>query len=312
MSRIHEALKKAAEERTAQSSNRAVSDLVDTLAIPNVTVAESVSTSANKEGETAALRQIDPQVLQFEEFKKRCSPATWKIEPSRSVFSAHSEHRVGAEKFRTLRSRLYQIASAQPLKKILVTSSTPAEGKTFVTANLAQSFVRQTGRHVLLIDSDLRASRLHLHFGALEKPGLSEYLRGDCDKCQITQVAPDGNLCLIPGGREVSNPSELLHSDRMKHLLDDMSTMFDWIILDSPPALAVHDASILADMCDGVLFVVRAGTTDFELAEKASSEFREKNLLGVVLNGVQKGDVYEDYYYYGYGSDKGADSKEES
>jgi len=250
--------------------------------------------------------------LEFEEFKKHCTPVTWKIEPSASVFSAHSENRVGAEKFRTLRSRLYQIASAQPLKKILVTSSTPAEGKTFVTANLAQSFVRQAGRRVLLIDSDLRASRLHMHFGAPEKPGLSEYLRGDCDEYQVTQVAPDGNLCLIPGGREVSNPSELLHSDRMKHLLEHMGTMFDWIILDSPPALAVHDASILADMCDGVLFVVRAGVTDFELAEKASAEFREKNLLGVVLNGVEKGDVYGEYYYYGYGSEKSADSKEES
>jgi capsular exopolysaccharide synthesis family protein len=172
-----------------------------------------------------------------------------------------------------------------------------------VTANLAQSFVRQAARSVLLIDSDLRASRLHLHLGAPDKPGLSDYLRGDCDEFQVTQVGNGGNLCLIPGGREVSNPSELLHSDRMRHLLDRMSLMFDWIILDSPPALAVHDASILADMCDGVLFVVRAGATDFELAEKASAEFREKNLLGVVLNRVEKGDAYGDYYY-GYGSDR--------
>ena len=312
MSRIHEALKKAAEERSAQTANRAVSELLDNLTSPQGSPVESVTVPASQLHSPAPHPQLDSQVLEFEEFKKHCTPVTWKIEPSASVFSAHSENRVGAEKFRTLRSRLYQIASAQPLKKILVTSSTPAEGKTFVTANLAQSFVRQAGRRVLLIDSDLRASRLHMHFGAPEKPGLSEYLRGDCDEYQVTQVAPDGNLCLIPGGREVSNPSELLHSDRMKHLLEHMGTMFDWIILDSPPALAVHDASILADMCDGVLFVVRAGVTDFELAEKASAEFREKNLLGVVLNGVEKGDVYGEYYYYGYGSEKSADSKEES
>jgi len=312
MSRIHEALKKAAEERSAQTTNQVVSDLVDSLASPQVAVAEKVTPSENKHIGSTVYLPAGPQVVQFEEFKKRCSPATWKIEPSANVFSAHSEHRIGAEKFRTLRSRLYQIASAQPLKKILITSSTPAEGKTFVTANLAQSFVRQAGRRVLLIDSDLRASRLHLHFGAPEKPGLSEYLCGDCDEYQVTQVAPDGNLCLIPGGREVSNPSELLHSERMKLLLDRMATIFDWIILDSPPALAVHDASILADMSDGVLFVVRAGTTDFEWAEKASAEFREKNLLGVVLNRVEKGYRYGDYYYYGYGSDKDADLQEES
>jgi Mrp family chromosome partitioning ATPase len=74
----------------------------------------------------------------------------------------------------------------------------------------------------------------------------------------------------------------------------------------------VHDASILADMCDGVLFVVRAGTTDYQLAEKASSEFHEKNLLGVVLNRVEKSDTYGDYYYHGYGSQPAAESEAES
>jgi protein-tyrosine kinase len=309
MSRIHEALKKAAEERSAQGVNRAVSDLVE---LPEKsTLGEIVSADAAAHPSIGTRPKLEPAVLKFEEFKKRCTPVTWRIDPSASVFSAHTNHQVGAEKFRTLRSRLYQIATTQPLKKLLITSSTPAEGKTFVTANLAHSFVRQAGRRVLLIDSDLRASRLHLHFGAPEKPGLSEYLRGDCDEFQVTQVGSDGNLCLIPGGREVSNPSELLHSERMKHLLDRMSLVFDWIILDSPPALAVHDASILADMSDGVIFVVRAGATDFELAEKASAEFREKNLLGVVLNRVEKGDAYGDYYY-GYGTEREADKETNS
>jgi protein-tyrosine kinase len=310
MSRIHEALKKAAEERSAQTADRAVSDLVDLSS--QTGLAESVPAKVGARPDSGPRQKSGPGALQFEEFRSRCSPVTWKIEPSASVFSAHMDHQVGAEKFRTLRSRLYQIASAQPLKKLLITSSTPGEGKTFVTANLAQSFIRQSGRRVLLIDSDLRASRLHLHFGAPEKPGLSEYLRGDCDEFQATQVGIEGNLCLIAGGREIANPSELLHSDRMRQLLERMSLMFDWVILDSPPALAVHDASILADMCDGVLFVVRAGSTDFELAEKASSEFREKNLLGVVLNRVEKSDAYGDYYYDGYGSDKEGELKAES
>jgi capsular exopolysaccharide synthesis family protein len=280
-----------------------VSDLVE---LPSQSApVERVPPDAMAHTAIGTLPKLEPGELKFEEFRKRCTQVTWKIDPSASVFSAHTNHQVGAEKFRTLRSRLYQIATAQPLKKLLITSSTPAEGKTFVTANLAHSFVRQAGRRVLLIDSDLRASRLHLHLGAPEKPGLSDYLRGDCDEFQVTQSGNDGNLFLIPGGREVSNPSELLHSERMRQLLDRMSLLFDWIILDSPPALAVHDASILADMCDGVLFVVRAGATDFELAEKASSEFRDKNLLGVVLNRVEKGDSYGDYYY-GYGSEREA------
>jgi len=306
MSRIHEALKKAAEERSAQTVNRPVSDLVE-LSVQEE-IAGKVPVIGDVQAEVRAAEKADGSQSRFENFAKRCTQVTWKVDADVSVYSAHSNNSVGAEKFRTLRSRLYQIASAQPLKRILITSSTPAEGKTFVVANLAQSFIRQENRRVLLIDSDLRASRLHVHVGASGKPGLSDYLRGDADEYQVTQVEKGGNLCLIPGGSEVSNPSELLHSERMKQLLERMSLIFDWIILDSPPALAVHDASLLADMCDGVLFVVRAGSTDFELATKASSEFRDKNLLGVVLNRVEKGDSYGGYYY-GYGSQQDGEDK---
>ena len=192
---------------------------------------------------------------------------------------------------------MYQIASTQPLKKILVTSSIPSEGKTFVTANLASSIVRQNERRVLLIDGDLRASRLHLALGAPLTPGLTDYLRGECDEFEVIQKGFDNNLFFIPGGNIVSNPSELLMGDRIKRLLDFAAPLFDWIIIDSPPALPVHDASMLADLCDGVLFVVRAGQTDYQMAEKASSEFLNKNLLGVVLNCVEKGDGYGSYYY---------------
>src|SRR5579862_742011 len=195
MSRIHEALKKAAEERNAKSGNGSVSELVD---LPRHESPAEVLPGNGATTISGSLKAVTShQVLPFEAFVKRCAPGAWRIEPSASVFSAHMDHQVGAEKFRTLRSRLYQIASAQPLKKILITSSTPAEGKTFVTANLAQSFIRQSGRRVLLIDSDLRASRLHLHFGASERPGLSDYLRGDADEYQVTQVEKGGNLCLI-------------------------------------------------------------------------------------------------------------------
>src|SRR6266851_7444507 len=154
----------------------------------------------------------------------------------------------------------------------------------------------QPDRRVLLIDADLRSSRMHQLFGAPSGPGLTDYLRGKAEKDEVIQNGLEGNLCFIPGGSIVSNPSELLLGDRMKKLLDLVTPVFDWIILDSPPALAVHDASILADLCDGVLFVVKAGETDHRLAEKASSEFRKKNLLGVVLNHAEKDASYGGYY----------------
>ena len=104
------------------------------------------------------------------------------------------------------------------------------------------------------------------------------------------------SLFLIPGGSLVSNPSELLLSERMKQLLRRVAPLFDWIILDSPPSLPADDAGILADLADGVLFVIRAGSTDAQIARRAAAEFQEKNLLGVVLNRVEKGDGYGGAY----------------
>jgi capsular exopolysaccharide synthesis family protein len=305
MSRIHEALKKAAEERSSKLGDGSVS-LIDVAAgLSATSVAEQVLAppAAGKERR----RETDPGRSSFDELVKKCSHPKWSADLRTSVFHGADSHQIGAERFRTLRSRLYQIASTQTLKKIVVTSSVPSEGKTFVTSNLANSIVRQNERRVLLIDADLRASRLHQTLGAPLTPGLTDYLRGESDEFEVIQKGFEGNnLCFIPGGNMVSNPSELLMGERMKRLLEFATPIFDWIIVDTPPALPVHDASMLADLCDGVLFVVRAGQTDYQLAEKASSEFVNKNLLGVVLNCVEKGDSYGGYYYYGYPDKKNA------
>jgi len=299
MSRIHEALKKAAQERSQQKPSGEVTDLLD-IATDVHRPAAAVEAVVEQNLDGQHLPQ-ENQFIRFEDLVKRCASPKWHLHSNMSVFTGTDNGRVGAERFRTLRSRLNQIAATRQLRKLVITSSLPAEGKTFVAANLAQSFVRQPDQRVLLIDADLRASRLHLALGAPGRPGLTDYLRGEADEFAVIQRGLEGNLFFIPGGSEVSNPSELLLNDRMKRLLDLFTPVFDWIIMDSPPALPVHDASMLADLCDGVLFVVRAGSTNHELAEKASLEFQNKNLLGVVLNRVDKEDAYGSYYY-GYPS----------
>ena len=294
MSRIHDALKKAAEERASHPSASSSQTFVD------VTEGISRSSQAGNELDTALTNGSGKAGKQpfgrFEQLLNRCAHPKWALDPRMSVFGGTDSKKIGAEPFRTLRSRLSQIAGTRMLKRILITSSVPAEGKTFVAANLAQSIIRQPDRRVLLIDADLRASRLHVALGAPSRPGLTDYLRGEADEYAIIQSGPDENLCFIPGGNEVSNPSELLPSDRMRHLLDIVTPMFDFVIVDSPPATPVHDPSLLADLCDGVLFVVRAGVTDVEVAEKAVAEFREKKLLGVVLNGAEREAAYGQYY----------------
>ena len=296
MSRIHDALKKAAQERAMQPASLSEASLLE------LTAPSQPAPPAREVEELAALPAATPEnitFLRFEDLVKKCAKPKWNIDSRMSVFEGNDHNQVGAERFRTLRSRLYQIAGSRPLRRIAVTSSVPAEGKTFVAANLAQSIVRQPDRRVLLIDGDLRASRLHQVLGATRTPGLSDYLRSEADEYQVVQMGTDANLCLIPGGREVTNPSELLMNERLHKLLELMTPLFDWIIIDTPPTLPVHDASMIADMCDGVLFVVRAGSTAHEVAAKATEEFHDRNLLGVVLNRVDPGASYGGYYYYG-------------
>jgi len=294
MSRIHEALKKAAQERSEHlSASTEPNVVIDPMELSRpLAPAESFQTDSQE-----LYPRQDIGCHRYEELIKRCVSSKWKIDPRMSVFEGQDEANLGAERFRTLRSRLYQIASTKSLRKLVITSTVPAEGKTFVAANLAQSIVRQPERRVLLIDGDLRASRLHLSFGTQKSPGLADYLRGEADVYSVIQKGEDSNLCLIAGGTEVSNPSELLLKERMKELLDLVTPLFDWVIVDTPPALPVHDASIIADLCDGVLFVVQAGVTDFELAAKASEDFKNDSIVGVVINRIERGMGYGGYYY---------------
>jgi protein-tyrosine kinase len=296
MSRIHEALRKAAEERTRQGASLPPSDLVDLGAVsPPSGLLDRPDTfpGFGVENSGASLR--------YEELLKHCAHPQWQINRQLSVFQNVAEHPLGAERFRTLRGRLFQINDAQPLKRVLITSSLPAEGKTFIATNLAQSIVQQPDQRVLLIDADLRLSKLHLTLGAPKSPGLTEYLLGSAEEQAIVQHGSEENLCFIPSGKDVTNPSELLMNDRFKLLLDRFTPVFDWIIIDSPPALPVHDASIIAADCDGVLFVVRAGVTNYESAAKATGEFADKRLLGVVLNAATGDGEHSDYYYH-YGA----------
>jgi capsular exopolysaccharide synthesis family protein len=295
MSRIHDALKKAAKEKT---SHVLAVERVDVAPI-GVDIPQSILSAGQVAEQVRSIRPSEVgHFLRFDDLIKWCAHPEWKPDADYNLFRrADDSAKNGTERFRTLRSRLYQIAAARPLRRVLVTSSVPGEGKTFVATNLAQSIVRQPDKRVLMIDADLRAPRLHIALGAPIGPGLTDYLRGEADEYAVIQHGPDANLCFIPSGRPVSDPSELLSSDRMKKLLDLVAPVFDWVILDSPPALPIHDANILADLCDGALFVLRAGETRCDIAEKGVLEFRGKNLLGVVLNQVDYSEGYAGYTY---------------
>ena len=287
MSRIHEALKRAEEDRAAAQAVHLES-----------VVPFAVSATAPS---------VSPLPAPGSEFSyttllSRCAPSSWSPD-TRTMLFYNSEQAPGTEEFRTLRSRLYQLREKRPLKKVLVTSSLPKEGKSFVAANLAQALARQQGRRVLLIDADLRASRLHLALGTSATPGLSEYLLGEADEFGIMQRGTMENLLFIPAGRSTSNPAEMIANGRLSILLGQAEPLFDWIVIDSPPAVPVSDAGLIANHCDGVLMVVRSDATPSDVARKARAEFDDKLLLGVVLNGIKRGSAEYSRYYGAYGKE---------
>jgi capsular exopolysaccharide synthesis family protein len=237
--------------------------------------------------------------LTVEVLKSKVRKSKWNPNPKTMLFFGPESYALGTEEFRTLRSRLYGFRDMEPLRSILITSASPGDGKSFIAANLAQIFVQQPGRRVLLIDADLRWSRLHLSLGTPTTPGLTEYLEGEADELAVMQRGPLENLFFIAGGRHAQNPAELIANGRMNHLLQVVSPLFDWVIVDTPPAMAVSDPRVMSDMCDGVLLVVAADKGPYEIIQKTTQQFKGKRLLGVVLNRAEARNSYS-YKYYGY------------
>ena len=299
MSRIHEALKKAEQERAmSQPGSR-----VETTPA-GVEVAEAAAAAA------PALSPAPGLSFNVDSVLGHCRQTRWTPDTNCMLFFNGDEHAPGMEEFRTLRSRLYQAREKQHLSKILVTSALPKEGKSFTAANLAQVLARQHGRRVLLIDGDLRNPQLHRLLGTEPEPGLFEYLRSETDEFSILQRGSVENLFFMPAGHYSANPAELLANGRLRNLLNRLESSFDWIIIDSAPAVPVADAALMANDCDGVLLVVRSNSTPTDAARRARQEFADRNVIGVVLNGINPElSPYMQYYYSAYGRDEKAASK---
>ena len=204
-----------------------------------------------------------------------------------------------SEGFRALRTQL-QIATDKPLKALLVTSPNPLEGKSTIVANLGV-VMAQAGWSTVLVDSDMRRPVLHDMFGLSNAEGLSTVLSGDGrDPAEYLQATKVENLRLLASGPLPPNPSELLSSPRIEEVIQQLKGEADVLLLDSPAALAVTDAALLAKRVDGVLLVVESGVTQRGSAQQALEGLTKvgTNLVGVVLNRFSPGAAAE-YYYYG-------------
>jgi protein-tyrosine kinase len=203
-----------------------------------------------------------------------------------------------AEEFRTLRTRLNHLQTLQPLHTVVVTSPSPAEGKTFTSINLALAQAQLAENAVLLGDFDLRRPMVHNLFQIDRAPGLSDYLTGQCTFPEALRHIEGLNLYVLPAGSPVKNPLELLNMRTAKGLFEDLPRHFNWAIFDTPPLLFSADANLLATLADGTVLVVKIGSTTFDNVARAMQSLCENNVLGIVANGARASELYSKYTYY--------------
>jgi protein-tyrosine kinase len=218
--------------------------------------------------------------------------------PESHLLDLNNSHETPAEEFRTLRTRLNHLQTLQPLHTVVVTSPSPAEGKTFTAVNLALAQSHLAESSVLLGDFDLRRPIMHNLFQIDRAPGLSDYLTGQCTFSQAIRRVEGMNLYLLPAGTPVKNPLELLNMKQAKLLFEELPRSFNWAIFDTPPLLFSADANLLSTMADGTILVVKIGSTTFDNVTRAMQSLCENNVLGIVANGARASELYSKYTYY--------------
>ncbi|WP_342575649.1 CpsD/CapB family tyrosine-protein kinase [Paenibacillus sp. FSL M8-0142] len=202
------------------------------------------------------------------------------------IVSASSRSQI-SEVYRLLRTKIQFFFKDQELKTVMVTSSQPGEGKSTTISNLAIAYA-QEGKNVLLIDADLRKPSLHRMFSSLNNPGLSTVLAGNSEVLDSIQETGYERLSLLPSGPVLTNPSELIDSQTMRELLEQLKPQYDVILIDTPSVLEVSDTVLVSALCDGVIMVAAAGKVKKDHLKKAREQLDHVNarMLGIVMNRV--------------------------
>ena len=215
--------------------------------------------------------------------------------PDSRLVSLTDQASLGAEKFRFLGVRLRQLQQTSTLKKLLITSTIPDEGKSFVSANLAITLAQRRPQRVLLVEGDLRRPSLNTRLGIPKLPGLGEWLRGDVRAMRSIYHLEQAGFWILPAGTPPENHGELMQSERLSELVEQLSSRFDWILIDSPPVAPLADTSAWIRSVDGVLLVVREGVTQKRQLVRGLRVLERSKVLGVVINSSTNS-IHDDYY----------------
>lgn len=220
--------------------------------------------------------------------------------PESGLVCITDKESLAAEKFRFLGVRLRQLRQSRPLKKVLITSTIPGEGKSMVAANLACTLARRTHQKTLLLDGDLRRPSQAQLFGLGKVPGMCEWLQAERGPINNIYHLEGTGLWILPAGSTPRNPLELMQSGGLSALMDQLTTWFDWIVIDSPPMLPLADTSVWMRSADGILLVTRQGITEKQQLQRGLEAIEQSKLIGALLN-CSTTTAHNNYYYH-YGS----------
>jgi capsular exopolysaccharide synthesis family protein len=221
------------------------------------------------------------------------------IKPAARLVCLTQKDSLAAEKFRFLAVRLRQLQQNRAVKKLLVTSTIPEEGKSMISANLALSLARKKRQRVLLLEGDLRRPTLYESFGLRSLPGVSEWLKSGSSEIKNIYYFEEAAVWFLPAGSLPGNPMELMQSGRLAELVEQLTVWFDWIVIDSPPVLPLADTSVWSRLADGILLVAREGTTRKRELQRGLDTLDHSKLLGLVLNSSDSTDQSNYYQRYG-------------
>jgi len=244
--------------------------------------------------------------LAHEVERSRARTATWNFEslswlapkvPLRQVICILGAGQDAvAEQFRLLGTRLEHLRERRRLKTILITSSLPEEGKSFVAWNLAVAAAQRGRNRVLLLESDLRQAGYCSALGLSPVPGLKECCSSSDELSQFVYRISGLDVCLLPAGQSPNPPMRTLASRRMRQVLEESGEVFDWVLVDSAPLLPVADSVVLAHLCDGVLLVVRRNRARKSTLKEGLERVEPEKLLGLVLNDFPSHRCCEQYF----------------
>lgn len=320
MSHIFDALQRSEAERSGQdrATKAAATELLERAERQAVLQWRSESSSADLGVDTAAeiAAQAGLYVLETDAAAPEASAAAAPSQALESVsvlsqcrtleLAAAPDARLvcltetespASEAFRLLGVRVRHLRKDRALKRLLITSTVPREGKSFAAANLACVLASASGQKTLLLEGDLRRPALSHMFGVAGGPGICECLQGMSSLSSSICHIAKSNLWILPAGVAPGNPLDVMQSPKLPSMMEQLSGWFDWIIIDSPPVLPLADTSVWARLADGILLVARPGTTEKRRMQRGIEALESSKLIGALLNSSHSSPD-SDYAYY--------------